>query len=221
MERNPGAVEFWAGAERRLNGLCRPAGANAKSLSHYTAISAGWLRHFGRRAPEPVDAGHAKWVHDEFESRISPQFGARRANGQKFATWLYFKEAPLTRVGIPAFRTVLCGHLGRGRVDDHPRHPLGSPSNVSSSTSWASSGRSDSGSTVTAASARGTRSGAASVPPNECPHEVAGPLSSAVHNCQSTGRNPHCEAIPRQAQTQLDNSGVEYEAFKVLAGASN
>jgi hypothetical protein len=70
MERNPRAVEFWAGAERRLNGLSRPAGANAKSLSHYTAISAGWLRHFGRRAPEPVDAGHAKWVHDEFESRI-------------------------------------------------------------------------------------------------------------------------------------------------------
>jgi hypothetical protein len=41
------------------------------------------------------------------------------------------------------------------------------------------------------------------------------------HNCQSAQRNPHCDAIPQLAQTQLDNSGVEYEAFKVLAGASN
>jgi hypothetical protein len=73
--------------------------ANDRSLSHYTAISEGWLRYLGRRAPELVDVGHAKWRHDEFESRISPQLGLRKANGSTYATWLYFKEAPLTRVG--------------------------------------------------------------------------------------------------------------------------
>jgi hypothetical protein len=73
--------------------------ANARSLPHYTAVSEGWLRYLGRRAPGLVDVGHARWHHGEFESRISPQLGLRKPNGQLFATWLYFKEMPLTRDG--------------------------------------------------------------------------------------------------------------------------
>jgi hypothetical protein len=57
------------------------------------------------------------------------------------------------------------------------------------------------------------------IQPNECRDKID--VRYQFHNCQPAGRNPHCEAIPQLAQTQLDNSGVEYEAFKVLAGASN
>lgn len=70
-----------------------------KSLTHYTAVAEGWLRYLGRRKPELVDVGRAKWRHGDFESRISPQLGLRKPNGEVFATWLYFKEAPLTRDG--------------------------------------------------------------------------------------------------------------------------
>lgn len=73
--------------------------ANPVTLSHYTAVAEGWLRYLGRRKPSLVDVGHSRWQHEQFESRISPQLGLRKANGQEFATWLYFKDAPLTRDG--------------------------------------------------------------------------------------------------------------------------
>jgi hypothetical protein len=73
--------------------------ATPRSLPHYTAVSEGWLRYLGRRSPQLVDVGHARWRYGDFESRVSPQLGLRKANGQEFATWLYFKEEPLTRDG--------------------------------------------------------------------------------------------------------------------------
>ncbi|MCU1684383.1 MAG: hypothetical protein JWQ81_5122 [Amycolatopsis sp.] len=73
--------------------------ANAVSLPHYTAVAEGWLRYLGRRKPEVVEVGQSRWRHKQFESRISPQLGLRKASGQEFVTWLYFKDEPLTRNG--------------------------------------------------------------------------------------------------------------------------
>ncbi|MET9259367.1 hypothetical protein [Amycolatopsis sp. NPDC004079] len=71
--------------------------ADERTRGHYAAIAEGWLRYLGRRDPKLVEVGRAKFELGELEIGISPQLGLRKSNGRKFATWLYFKEEPLTR----------------------------------------------------------------------------------------------------------------------------
>ncbi|MFD9888584.1 hypothetical protein ACFWY9_04550 [Amycolatopsis sp. NPDC059027] len=71
--------------------------ADDRTKPHYAAIAEGWLRYLGRRNPRLVEVGRARCVLGELEIGISPQLGLRKSNGRRFATWLYFKEEPLTR----------------------------------------------------------------------------------------------------------------------------
>ncbi|MFE0022172.1 hypothetical protein [Amycolatopsis sp. NPDC059021] len=71
--------------------------ADDRTKPHYAAIAEGWLRYLGRRNPRLVEVGRARCALGELEIGISPQLGLRKSNGRRFATWLYFKEEPLTR----------------------------------------------------------------------------------------------------------------------------
>jgi hypothetical protein len=71
--------------------------ATARSRPHYEAVAAGWLRYLGRRKPELVDVGSARWHDGGVEVRVTPHLGLREANGSTFAVFLYFKELELTR----------------------------------------------------------------------------------------------------------------------------
>ncbi len=46
-----------------------------------------------------VDVGQARWACGDLEVRINPHLGLREADGTLLATFLYFKEQPLTPDG--------------------------------------------------------------------------------------------------------------------------
>ncbi|MFF0144553.1 hypothetical protein ATK36_3269 [Amycolatopsis sulphurea] len=71
--------------------------AEERTRPHYAAIAGGWLRYLGRRTPELLEVGRTRYSLGELEVGISPQLGLRKADGRRFATWLYFKEEPLRR----------------------------------------------------------------------------------------------------------------------------
>ncbi|MEC3981428.1 hypothetical protein [Amycolatopsis sp. H20-H5] len=70
--------------------------ADERTKPHYAAISEGWLRYVNRRKPRLIDVGRSRWGVGELEIGISPHLGLRKGNGREFATWLYFKEEPLS-----------------------------------------------------------------------------------------------------------------------------
>ena len=71
--------------------------ADDRTRPHYTAIAEGWLRYLGRRDPKLIEVGRARVPLGELEVGVSPQLGLRKSNGHRYATWLYFKEEPLSR----------------------------------------------------------------------------------------------------------------------------
>jgi len=71
--------------------------ADERTKPHYTAIAEGWLRYLGRRTPRVVEVGRGRCRLGELEIGVSPQLGLRKSNGRRYATWLYFKEEPLTK----------------------------------------------------------------------------------------------------------------------------
>ncbi|MBB4687103.1 hypothetical protein [Amycolatopsis jiangsuensis] len=71
--------------------------ADERTRPHYTEVAEGWLRYLGRRDPELLEVGRARYSLGDLEVGISPQLGLRKSSGRRFATWLYFKEEPLRR----------------------------------------------------------------------------------------------------------------------------
>lgn len=71
--------------------------ADDRTRPHYSAIAEGWLRYLGRRDPKLIEVGRARVPLGELEVGLSPQLGLRKSNSGRYATWLYFKEEPLTR----------------------------------------------------------------------------------------------------------------------------
>ncbi|MGW4482742.1 hypothetical protein ACWEOE_02780 [Amycolatopsis sp. NPDC004368] len=71
--------------------------ADDRTRPHYSAIAEGWLRYLGRRDPKLIEVGRARVPLGDLEVGLSPQLGLRKSTGVRYATWLYFKEEPLTR----------------------------------------------------------------------------------------------------------------------------
>nr|WP_239071837.1 hypothetical protein [Amycolatopsis sp. SID8362] len=71
--------------------------ADDRTKPHYAAIADGWLRYLGRKSPRLVEVGRGRCRIGELEIGVSPQMGLRKSDGRRFATWLYFKEEPLTK----------------------------------------------------------------------------------------------------------------------------
>ncbi|QRP45922.1 hypothetical protein [Amycolatopsis sp. FDAARGOS 1241] len=71
--------------------------ADDRTRPHYSAIAEGWLRYLGRRDPKLVEVGRARVPLGELEVGVNPQLGLRKSTGRRYATWLYFKEEPLSR----------------------------------------------------------------------------------------------------------------------------
>ncbi|VVJ23608.1 Uncharacterised protein [Amycolatopsis camponoti] len=71
--------------------------ADDRTKPHYAAIAEGWLRYLGRKSPRLVEVGRGRCSIGDLEIGVSPQLGLRKSDGRRYATWLYFKEEPLTR----------------------------------------------------------------------------------------------------------------------------
>ena len=71
--------------------------ADDRTKPHYAAIAEGWLRYLGRKSPRLVEVGRGRCRIGDLEIGVSPQLGLRKSDGRRYATWLYFKEEPLTK----------------------------------------------------------------------------------------------------------------------------